>query len=161
MPISACPWFCTYLQKLSPGMKPLLSQVIPLAKSVLVAAAINATSDQSFRAMLQAKSYLQSMMGQQRLNYIMVLHVHKKRTDKLDLITVANEFVDGFKTHPARFGRFDDTDWHKNFPVKTQSVLVSSIKFWLLCWIYWFCIYTFFCVIFLSVYFKNWHFRCT
>ena len=121
---------CTYLQKLSPGMKSLLSQVIRLAKLVLVAAATNATSERSFSAMRRAKSYLQSTMGQQRLNNIMVLHVHKERTDKLNLITVANEFVDGSETRLARFGRFDDTDRRrKNVPVKTQSVQVSSIKF--------------------------------
>ena len=38
----------------------------------------------------------------------MVLHVHKKRTDKVDLITVANEFVDGSATRLTRFGCFDD-----------------------------------------------------
>ena len=121
---------CTYLQKLSPGMKSLLSQVIRLAKLVLVAAATNATSERSFSAMRRAKSYLQSTMGQQRLNNIMVLHVHKERTDKLNLITVTNEFADGSETRLARFGRFNDTDRRrKNVPVKTQSVQVSSIKF--------------------------------
>ena len=86
---------CTYLQKLSPGMKLLLLQVMRLAKLVLVAAAANATSERSFSAMRRAKSYLQSTMGQQRLNNIMVLCIHKERTDKLNLITVASKFVDG------------------------------------------------------------------
>ena len=36
---------CSNLQKLPPTMKSLLSQVIPLAKLVLVAATINATSE--------------------------------------------------------------------------------------------------------------------
>ena len=68
-------------------------------------------------------------MGQQWLNN-MVLHVDKKRTNELDLITVANEFADGSETFLARFGRFDDTDLRcKKVPVKTQSVQVSAIKF--------------------------------
>ena len=101
-----------------------------MAKLVLVTAATNATSGQSFRAMRRANSYLQTRTGQQRLNNIMVLHVHKKRTDKLDLVTVANEFVDSSETRLARFGRFDDTDRrHKNVLAKTKSVQVSSIKF--------------------------------
>ena len=121
---------CTYLKKLSPDMKSLLSQVIRLAKLVLSAAATNATIERSFRAMQRAKLYLQSTTGQQPMNNIMVFHVHKKRTDKLTLITVANEFVDGSETRLARFRRFDDTDrWRKNVPVKTQSVQASSIKF--------------------------------
>ena len=60
----------------------------------------------------------------------MVLYVHKKRTDELDLITVANEFVDGSEICLAHFGRFDDTDQQRiNVPVKTHSVQVSSMKF--------------------------------
>ena len=60
----------------------------------------------------------------------MVLHVHKKRSDKLDSVTVANEFVDSSETRLACFGLFDHTYLRlKNVPVKTQSVQVSSIKF--------------------------------
>ena len=82
-----------YLPQLSPGMKGLLCQVIRLSKLILVSAATNATSERSFSAMRRAKSYLQSTMGQTRLNNIMILHVHKDQTDELDLIQVANEFV--------------------------------------------------------------------
>ena len=79
--------------------------------------------------MRRAKSYLQGTM-RQRLNNIMVIHVHKNRSDKLDLITVANKFVDGSEISLARSERFNDTERRrKNVPVKTQSVQVSSIKF--------------------------------
>ena len=91
-------------------MKSLLSQVMRLTKLVLVATATNVTSERAFSAMRRAKSYLQSTIGQQRLNNIIVLRVHKKRTNKLDLITVANKFVDGSEIRLARFGCFDDTD---------------------------------------------------
>ena len=91
-------------------MKSLLSQVMRLTKLVLVATATNVTSERAFSAKRRAKSYLQSTIGQQRLNNIIVLRVHKKRTNKLDLITVANKFVDGSEIRLARFGCFDDTD---------------------------------------------------
>lgn len=91
-------------------MKSLLSQVMRLTKLVLVATATNVTSERAFSAMRRAKSYLQSTIGQQRLNNIIVLRVHKKRTNKLDLITVANKFVNGSEIRLARFGCFDDTD---------------------------------------------------
>jgi len=32
-------------------------------------------------------------MGQQRLNNLMLLHVHKERTEQLNLTEIANEFV--------------------------------------------------------------------
>ena len=68
-------------------------------------------------------------MGQQWLNN-MVLHVHKKRTNELDLIAASNEFADGSGTFFTRFERFDDTDpRRKKAPIKTQSVQVSVIKF--------------------------------
>ena len=85
----------SYLKSLSPGMKSLMSEVIRLTKLVLVSAATNSTSERSFSAMRRAKSYLQSTMLQSRLNNIMMLHVHKDRTDKLNLIDVANDFVHG------------------------------------------------------------------
>ena len=34
-------------------------------------------------------------MSQDRLNHLMILHVHKELTDALDLKEVANEFVCG------------------------------------------------------------------
>ena len=60
----------------------------------------------------------------------MVLHVQKKRTDKLDLITVASEFVYSSETRLAHLGCFDGTDRRrKNVQVKTQFVKISLIKF--------------------------------
>ena len=60
----------------------------------------------------------------------MVLHVHNKDTNKLDLIIYANDFVDDSETHLAPFWCFDDTEWGcNNVLVKTWSVHVSSIKF--------------------------------
>ncbi len=32
-------------------------------------------------------------MGQETLNHLMILHVHRDITDNLDMISVANEFV--------------------------------------------------------------------
>ena len=98
-------------------------------------------------------------MKQQRLNNVLVLHVQKKRTNKIELITVANKFFDSSETCLARAGHFYDIDRRCNNVTVTQSVQVSSMKFWLLRWFYFF-VYIYFCVIFLCVYFKNWHFWC-
>ena len=55
--------------------------------------ASNAMSERSFSTLRRVKTYLRSTMRQDRLNYLMILHVHKERTDALDLKEVANEFV--------------------------------------------------------------------
>ena len=36
-------------------------------------------------------------MGDSRLNHLMMLHVHKDRTDALTLVDVANDFIEGEK----------------------------------------------------------------
>ena len=60
----------------------------------------------SFSAMRRIKSYLRSTMSQGRLNYIMVLSVHKDLTDKMNLVDVANNFVSASENHLRVFGHF-------------------------------------------------------
>jgi hypothetical protein len=92
-----------YLKSLHVGMKRMLSEVFRLAKLILVCPATNATSERSFSALRRAKSYLQSTMKQMRLNNIMVLHVHKDRTDALDLVDIANDFVRGHENRLSTY----------------------------------------------------------
>ena len=82
----------TRLRSLSQAEKELLSEVLTLTKLVFVLPATNAVSERSFSALRHVKTFLRSTMNQDRLNHLMVLHVHKTLTDTLDLIEVANEF---------------------------------------------------------------------
>ena len=90
-------------------MKRLISEVIRVAKLIVVCPATNATSERSFSALRRAKSYLQSTMNQLRLNNIMMLHVHKDRTDNLNLLEVANEFFSVKEQRKAVFGNYVPT----------------------------------------------------
>ena len=45
-------------------------------------------------------------MIQDRLNTLMLLHVHQEYLDKLDLLAVAEEFVAGSKHRLSLFGHF-------------------------------------------------------
>ena len=47
----------------------------------------------SSRRKLLSKTYLRSTTGDSRLNHLMMLHVHKDRTDALTRVDVANDFV--------------------------------------------------------------------
>ena len=96
----------TYLHQMTPAERSLLSQVVLLMKLILVMPATNATSEQSFSALRRIKTYLRSTMKQERLNSLMILHVHKDFIDALDLSLVANEFVEGNETRKQRFGKF-------------------------------------------------------
>ena len=64
-------------KSLTPSQIELMSQVCKAFKLLLVMPATNAVSERSFSALRRVKSYLRSTMTQQRLNYLMVLHIHK------------------------------------------------------------------------------------
>ena len=52
--------------------------------------ATNVVSERSFSAL---KTYLLSTTGNSRLNNLMMLHVHKDKTDALTFVDLANDFV--------------------------------------------------------------------
>ena len=94
------------MRPLSAAKKQLLSEVCTILKLILVMPATNASSERSFSALRRVKSYLRSTMRQDRLNHLMVLHIHDERTDELDLKEVANEFVGECEHRLRIFGKF-------------------------------------------------------
>lgn len=95
-----------YFKELSPPERQIYSEVLTILNLVLVNPSTNSVSERSFSAMRRIKTYLRSTISQQRLNNIMVLHIHKDKTDKLSLIDVANEFVNS-EHRLSYFGKFD------------------------------------------------------
>ena len=71
----------------------LLPEVTKLAKLLLVLPATNSTSKRSFPAMKRIKNYLRNTKSRNWLNHCMLLHVHCKKTDQLNMIEIAKEFV--------------------------------------------------------------------
>ena len=69
--------------------------------------ATTATCECSFSALRQIKSYLRSTMSQQRLNSLMLLYVHKDKTDMLDLRKTGQEYVSGREGRIRTFGDFN------------------------------------------------------
>ncbi len=72
-----------------------MSEICTLLRLIQVVPATNAVSERSASALRRVKSYLRSTMSQSRLNNLMLLHVHKHRTDNLDLKICSNEFITG------------------------------------------------------------------
>lgn len=75
---------------------PLVYQLLGL---VLVLPATNATSERSFSALKRLKTAMRNSMGQERMNHLILLHVHKAKTDSLDAQKIIAEFV---KCHDSR-----------------------------------------------------------
>ena len=83
-----------------------MSEVITVLALIIVVPSTNAVSERTFSAMQRVKTYLRSTMGQQRLNHLLLLHVHKYYTDDLDLVAVANRFVELSSHCLTIFGKF-------------------------------------------------------
>lgn len=98
------------LKSKSEAQKDMLCEVCTLLRLLLVMPATNAISERSFSALRRVKSYLRSTMNQDRLTHLMVLHIHKELTDKLDLISIANDFVAGDTHRLTVFGTFASKD---------------------------------------------------
>ena len=117
-----------YLQSLTSAQRLLVSQVYKLTQIVLVMPATNAVSERAFSGLRRIKTYLRSTMNQDRLNSIMVLHVHKEYTDDMDLVDIANEFVHSSDHRYNMFGKFTVIDTAASFSFgksrSTQTLLI-------------------------------------
>ena len=56
------------------------------------------------------KTYLRSTTGDSRLNHLMMLHVHKDRTDAPTLVDAAHDFVGEKENRKQLFGTFSAND---------------------------------------------------
>ena len=45
-------------------------------------------------------------MTQKRLNNVVLMHTHKERTDKVNLLSIAKDFVTSNKRHANYFGHY-------------------------------------------------------
>ena len=84
----------------------LLPEVTKRVKLLLVLPATNTTNERSFSAMERIKTYLRSTTSGNRLNHSMLLHVHCKKNDHLNMIEIAKEFVGDNQARLRTFGRF-------------------------------------------------------
>ena len=72
---------------------------------------------------------MRTNLSQNGLSNMMVLHVHKEKTDTLKLVNVANKFVFGPEHRLNQFGKFTDIDLRrKDVPVKSCGVYVNIQK---------------------------------
>ena len=82
----------------------MLEQVGRLLRIYLTVPMASATAERSFSALRRLKNYLRTTMTQKRLNHLMVMHIHKERTDQLNLSSIAKEFVSVNERRKSYFG---------------------------------------------------------
>ena len=64
------------------------------------------TAERSYSSLCRVKTYLRSTMTKERFNNILLLHVHKEETDKLDLTEVVYLFASANARRIDCFGKF-------------------------------------------------------
>ena len=86
--------------------KDILNQVDKLVRSYLTFHVTSATAERVFSSLRRIKRFLRSTMSQQRINNLFLLYVHKARTNDLDLLSVAKDFVYANSRRSKYFGKF-------------------------------------------------------
>ena len=81
----------------------MFTEVDKMLQIYLTIPVTSSTSDRSFSALRQMKSYLRSTMTQKRLNES---YIRQDRLDSIDLNRIAIAFTEGHETRQHYFGHF-------------------------------------------------------
>ena len=84
--------------------KEAISQVLILAKLLLVEPATNATSERTFSTLRRIKTYLRSTMSNNRLNHNFVIHIHGLDDKEIDIDPGMKEFIQKKQRKKVYFG---------------------------------------------------------
>ena len=92
------------LQKLDPVTRQLFSEAKKLLQLVLCLPISVAESERSFSCLRRLKTWLRSIMTQQRLTHVALLHVHKDIVDSIDMKALMTEFISKTPERHSVFG---------------------------------------------------------
>ena len=73
--------------------KEMLSEVLKLLKIFYTIPVTTSSAERTFSALRCLMTYLQSTMSQPRLNHMMLLYIHKDKTDGIDDVSIAKNFI--------------------------------------------------------------------
>ena len=90
--------------------KKLLVNICMICKILAVNPASSASAERTFSLARRVKTWMRSTMLPARFNSISILNFHKERTDRLDLIKIANAFVQFDDNRMRIFGKFTKDD---------------------------------------------------
>lgn len=88
----------------------LIGDAVMLCKLLAVNPATSACCERSFSAARRLKTWLRSNMKQQRFSNLTVLNYHKKLTESLDVIQIANTFAGWNENGMKNFVIFTDAN---------------------------------------------------
>ena len=84
----------------------LIPNVMIIIYILMVNPATSATPDRSFSLARRIKTWQRATMSQRRFNSLAILNCHKDETDKIDLVSVGNDFVSKHNERYRTIGKF-------------------------------------------------------
>ena len=91
-------------QKLDTIKRILVTEVSKLLKVILVMPVTKAVSQRSFSSLKRIITYFCSAATNNWLNHLLILHICKLLTNRLDLAKVVEEFVERREGRKSKFG---------------------------------------------------------
>ena len=83
----------------------MLTEVHKLLMLYFIFPVTTSTAERSFSTLRRIKTFLRSTMTESRLNNLFLLHIHKSRTDALNLEVIASEFISANRRRINYFGK--------------------------------------------------------
>lgn len=84
----------------------MLTEVDKVLHAYFTFPVTSATAERSFSSLHRITTFLQSTMTQETLNNLFQIYIHSERTDALDLVIIAKEFVAVNNDRMNYFGKF-------------------------------------------------------
>jgi len=103
---TSCQDIAHRLSQMPETSRNLFDQVFLLVALVLTVPASAASSERSFSALRKVKDYTRATMTQKRLTHLLLLKIHARRTQSLNLDEVMKEFVNRSIDRKRVFGKF-------------------------------------------------------
>ena len=89
------------------GNTKIFTEIEKLLCIYLTIPVTTSTAERSFSTLRRLKNYLRTTMVQERLNNLLLLHVHKSETDTVDMVEIAKLFIRANESRMKYFGDFD------------------------------------------------------
>ena len=89
-----------------PSNKSMLREVFHLLRILLTIPVTTATAERTFSCLQRLKTFLRSTMSQPQLNHVILLHIHKDKTENIDVVQIAKEFISVNDRRKLHFGSF-------------------------------------------------------
>ena len=94
-----------------PDERQLIPNINVLCNLLLIKPATSATPERSFPLARCIKTWQRGTMPQKRFNSLTVLNFYRHKTDRIDLLSVGNDFIAEHHERHSTFGKFNESDF--------------------------------------------------